>query len=586
MTNNPISKLLRLVMLLAAVLLLSSCRQDDDSYSSHPGPTTLVSLSVSASNSGAVAASDDPVSSIRDLCILQFNVNGTGFGNLRHVAKGSLASAGTFNATLLQSVNPDDKYKLVLLANLPDYGFLNSLSGKSYDQVQKTLLSEELSGANNIPSFDGSRPFPMFGVANSGNSIEITENMSLSDVSLIRGVARVDIGIGIKNADDTWNKNGVKFNMTQIQIWKAGKQYAYMPSENNFSSTGRVDGVTITGPSPVGTTETKVYDITHITNNTYCSGKIYLPEADLNWGDVYDANHTDRLAVIVGGKYNGSQTETFYRVDFKNDVSGEKMDILRNHVYQFTIKSVTDDGYDTAELAYKSVPKNIGFTAELTPWTESSEVSVPLIIGYRMVYQKTNGDILLWNTTTGLNVPKKKDKWVGYNYGFNYNGFYGEANSLYAALYPIEPRNGELYHTVDDAFNKEGVYPFLMISADDVSGVISGDTSPWKTGNTLTAFDICRSYQGDGYSDWRLPRLSELALLYLNRGNLEAMRGFAPLSGTYWSGSEYLVSDSKDDRRHSERVWTINFDESNPGNAGNHAKTTDRCKIRCVRQTQ
>lgn len=112
--------------------------------------------------------------------------------------------------------------------------------------------------------------------------------------------------------------------MTQIQIWKAGKQYAYMPSENNFSSTGRVDGVTITGPSPVGTTETKVYDITHITNNTYCSGKIYLPEADLNWGDVYDANHTDRLAVIVGGKYNGSQTETFYRVDFKNDVSGEK----------------------------------------------------------------------------------------------------------------------------------------------------------------------------------------------------------------------------------------------------------------------
>ena len=44
----------------------------------------------------------------------------------------------------------------------------------------------------------------------------------------------------------------------------------------------------------------------------------------MNWGDVYDANHTDRLAVIVGGKYNGSQTETFYRVDFKNDVSGEK----------------------------------------------------------------------------------------------------------------------------------------------------------------------------------------------------------------------------------------------------------------------
>ena len=104
------------------------------------GPTTLVSLSVSASNSGAVAASDDPASSIRDLCILQFNVNGTGFGNLRHVAKGSPASAGTFNATLLQSVNPDDKYKLVLLANLPDYGFL-TVSYTHLDVYKRQVLS-------------------------------------------------------------------------------------------------------------------------------------------------------------------------------------------------------------------------------------------------------------------------------------------------------------------------------------------------------------------------------------------------------------------------------------------------------------
>ena len=176
MTNNPISKLLRLVMLLAAVLLLlSSCRQDDDSYSSHPGPTTLVSLSVSASNSGAVAASDDPASSIRDLCILQFNVNGTGFGNLRHVAKGSPASAGTFNATLLQSVNPDDKYKLVLLANLPDYGFLNSLSGKSYDQVQKTLIERLFSG--------GSKSFPAFPLRVVYMSVEpVEEDMAAASI--------------------------------------------------------------------------------------------------------------------------------------------------------------------------------------------------------------------------------------------------------------------------------------------------------------------------------------------------------------------------------------------------------------------
>lgn len=174
--------------------------------------------------------------------------------------------------------------------------------------------------------------------------------------------------------------------MTQIQIWKSGKQYAYMPLEGSFSSAG--GALTITAPSPVGAVATKAYDNTYITSGTYCAEKIYLPEADLQWGSVYDTKHTSRLAIIVGGKYNGSQKETFYRVDLTNDQTSETMNILRNHVYQLTIKSVTDDGYDTAELAYKSVPKNIGFTAELTPWTESSEVSVPSIIGYRMVYQK------------------------------------------------------------------------------------------------------------------------------------------------------------------------------------------------------
>ena len=58
---------------------------------------------------------------------------------------------------------------------------------------------------------------------------------------------------------------------------------------------------------------------------------IYLPEADLQWGSVYDTKHTSRLAIIVGGKYNGSQKETFYRVDLTNDQTSETMNILRNH---------------------------------------------------------------------------------------------------------------------------------------------------------------------------------------------------------------------------------------------------------------
>lgn len=588
MKNKPILKLNRLAMIIPAVLVLlslSSCQQEEPYSNRTPSGSTLVNLSVSASNSDVTLVSDDPASAIKSLCILQFNANGNDFGTLRHVGIGTenVAGGGKYSATLLQSVDTNDKYKFVVLANFPNgYGVFQGMTGKSYAAVQQACLSEEITG--NL-GFDTNNCFPMFGIPKGGTPEVIDETLDLGSVSLVRAVARVDIGIGKKDANtNTWSKNGVKFNMTQIQIWKSGKQYAYMPLEGSFSSAG--GALTITAPSPVGAVATKAYDNTYITSGTYCAEKIYLPEVDLQWGGVYDTKHTSRLAIIVGGKYNGSQKETFYRVDLTNDQTSETMNILRNHVYRFTVTKVTDDGYDTAELAYKSIPKDISFTAELTPWTFPPAVSVPSIIGYRMVYQNTNGGMLLWNTATGLTIPKKRDTWKGTKMNFNYNGFYDETNNAYAITYPIEPRNGSLYHTIEVAFDYEGVYPSLMVSADDVTDVTGGDANPWKTGKTLTAFDICRNYEGDGFGDWRLPRLSELALLYLNRGSLEAMRGFAPLSGTYWSGSEYLVSDSKVDKRHSEQAWGINFDATNPGNAAPYDKTTKKFKIRCVRQTQ
>ena len=168
---------------------------------------------------------------------------------------------------------------------------------------------------------------------------------------------------------------------------------------------------------------------------------------------------------------------------------------------------------------------------------------------------------------------------------FDYNEFYGEANSFYAVQYPVGIQNGQLYATVEAAFNLEGAYPNLMVSGDDIVDVQGNEKIAWKTNNTLTAFDICRNYQGEGYNDWRLPRLSELALIYLNRQSLESMRGFSPFSGTYWSGSEYLVSNSDLDRKHSEQAWGMNFEAGNPRNAANHAKT-ELLKIRCVRQVQ
>ncbi len=572
-------------MIVAAMILQISCQQDD---SFHPTvDSTIINLSVSAANSGTTMDNDDTASAIKSLCILQFNANENDFGTLRHVGVGQevVPNSGKYSATLLQSVDNNDKYKLVILANFPDgdYSIFRSIVGKDYAAVQNACLSAELIGNDTVLTFDGMRPFPMFGLASDGNPLLINETMDLGPVSLVRAVARVDIGVGTKNADNTWNKGYVKFNMTAVQIWKAGKQYAYMPAANNFSSA--VGTLTISKPSPAGTTETKVYGTTYIISGTYCADKIYLPEALLWQTDnsaVYDKDHKDRLAIIVEGYYNNLMKKTYYRVDFINDQTGAKMDILRNHVYQFSITSVTDEGYDSAELAYNSGLANLSFTASLAPWQSGVTATVPNILGYHISYGGLNGTVTTFGTLT---IPKKKDIFVNTNYPFDYDRFYGEANSLWAIQSDPGERNGWLYDTVEKAFTYEGTCPTLMVSGDDVlsSEATDNEHIPWKKDGVLTAFDICRDYGGQGYNDWRLPRLSELALVYSNKASLEAMRGFtATTADSYWSGSEYLEGPLESNKRGSNSVWAINL---GTGAAEHHLKT-DRLKIRCVRSVK
>lgn len=583
MKNNAISNLGKLAMVVAAMLLHFSCQQEE-SYGL-PSGSTLLNLSVSAAGNGMAMANGNDASRIRSLCILQFNAKGPGFGTLRHVGIGAATTTnGQYSTTLFQSVDANDKYKLVVVANFPDddYSIFQRMGGKTYADVQKACLSRVYTGEHNVPAFSSSDPFPMFGIVNDGEALLISEKrMTLNQVQLVRAVARVDIGVGVKNSlDNTWDKNGVKFDMTQIQIWKAGKQYAYMPAEANFTSSS--GNLAINRPSVVGgDVEIKSYDSGSITNSTYCTEKIYLPEADLKWGDVYDAQHTSRLAIIVGGKYNGSSALSFYRMDFT--AGNTRMDILRNNLYQFSITKVEGEGYSSAESAYNSRPKDIGFTAGVSKWVPEGKGEVSPVIGYRMSYGKLNGELTQWGDMT---IPEKKDRWNDQTVTFDYNEFYGESNAKFAVTFPMGGRNGELYNTPDQAFTKEGAYPVLMVSGDDVSDETGRESYPWKTGQTLTAFDVCRNYQGEGYDDWRLPRLSELALIYLNQDKLIKMRGFIGLQGVYWSGSEYLEGDghpTEQQLRHSGSAWGIDFAGGIPGNASHYLKTVSH-KIRCVRQ--
>lgn len=161
--NNYILRLNELAKLLWIIILLGAC-QSDDSYSVQQDAPVLVKLSVSAADAGTASGNDTGTDAqITSIYILQFNADADSYGTLRYVAEGKKNTGGTYTANLLQSMGANDNYKLVILANLPDYGFLYGLYGKSYEDVQQTCLSTAIT----VPLvFDNSHPFPMFGVVN------------------------------------------------------------------------------------------------------------------------------------------------------------------------------------------------------------------------------------------------------------------------------------------------------------------------------------------------------------------------------------------------------------------------------------
>lgn len=632
-------KLVRLFVLLAVLVWSGSCRSDDPEYDVPESPA-LVTLSVSSARAGssvrALLPSGDQ-DKINSVYVLQFT-SGSGGGSvanekLVYVAEGKWNDTkGKYEATLLKSADSRDLYRVVILANI-DGGFLYALYGNTYGEIQQRCLSGTISGPL---SFAPAVGIPMFGVARRNAPFEVGAGTDIGEVQLLRSVARVDVGIGLYNeASGVWDKNGVDFRMTDIQVWKAGERYAWMPVPGNYVYTD--GGPSVTAASPAGGLSASpwIYDDSDIVSGLYCKDAIFLPETDLS-GHVFDANHTNRPAIIVGGHYPAaSLTKSWYRIDFttssvNSSTASLDLDILRNHLYRFTIKRVGAAGYASAQDAYEKKPLGLGFTAGVKGWEEGITGGTPVpVSGVRMLYKLKPDGSRPRSRATGQ-VYEKAAFWRGrldYQYGdnrqpFDYNDFYGEGTNFYFPYEGVGSNNGDIYHygTVSEsetgnhnlrfsALWVEGAYPSLMIAPDDLTDVAHADgLFPWRSEDgSLTAFDACRAYEGGGYTDWRLPRLSELALMFVNKEELTSEYPAAVFrypTGKYWSGNEYaplpsgLVTGTGSGASYNYtlgvksagQAWAFNFDVTPTADAGSvfekgpWPSKSEKRKVRCVRQ--
>lgn len=591
-------------IVLACVLLLpSGCLKDlGGEQQKAPVKTEEVILTIAngVTSSAPLANEDNDIAS-KNIWVLQIEAKGD--RRIRYAAKGEAVSATAplqYRVKLLDS-SGGEKWNIIVVVTSSTED-LSSYVGKTF--LSFATSKGSVDSANADSGIVGARigDFPLMGmvVVNGNSDISISRYMAPLSVSVLRAVAKVDIGIGTYNANnDTWSNSGankIPFTLSTVQLRgsKLKVRWYFNIDADTFDPLANA----VKKVSPEGLDDQRIKDITYTsTTKLYIVNLIFMWEFPLS-GIRYDDDHLKRPRLIIGGKYGDSTVDTYYRIDFSGLDGGSKdsftSDILRNHLYRFTINSVSGPGQDSPDEADATIPETLDFTTAIVPWETGVEDTPNQQIGYYMNYEGLNGEITATSQTGP--IPVKTRTWKGRQPSniFDYNTFYGEADNFWGHLPSADPGNwnGDLYATANGEVNPseykfaalktEGAYLTLMIAANNLVNVKGDNTFPWKEGQALTAFDMCRAYNGGGFSDWRLPRLSELALMYANRAALEALSGFEPFgeNAVYWSGSEYGVGQILK----SSEAWTFTFTTTDTAEVFNKDVKSARHLIRCVRQ--
>lgn len=130
----------------------------------------------------------------------------------------------------------------------------------------------------------------------------------------------------------------------------------------------------------------------------------------------------------------------------------------------------------------------------------------------RILFITQSQQIEEYSETSELNYPKDPTEDPYKNYKFIYRTDHLNNTYLSSVLLggngPAVPegKGGRLYSDYEQPYVK------LQVTALDVGG----KAVVWQDGRGgLIAKDVCRNYRGNGFTDWRLPRVTEMKLIMM-----------------------------------------------------------------------
>lgn len=332
------------IYILLLFLGLVSCVQDDSYYAPEIQDLKVavqVKIDTPAETIPTVStrSQTEDEAKIREIMILVFKNN-----QFQYISEGQITSSTVSSTVFTVSLNASsDALTLYLIANANDIvnssGILvNDTKANAKEKLNMTFTNAGIS-----------YPFPMFGEYEA-SSISSNGNNNITGIKMLRSIARADVIV----ANSVTN-----FEFASIQLFRANSGIQIIP--NAMTNTA------VTSPSiPTSATANVGTTSLAVTGNR-SEAQFYFPESEA----PPESNQTSSATcIIIGGKYNGSSTTTYYRMDFDPGITGHPFgQILRNHKYVFNIQNVGVEGAGTPEDAANS--QSSGVVVEVECWDEN-----------------------------------------------------------------------------------------------------------------------------------------------------------------------------------------------------------------------
>lgn len=365
---------------LSLIVILGGCTNDDFidpeggiDRGTHMELLLTLNLPDAFTSPSTYALNATKENTIKDFDVLVFKKNKTtGVETFLYATTGTADIDGTgtpaqkIRVTLKKSSSSDEQHRVVVLANLRKAVEEATTRGDLVVGTAKGTVLNRItfdSGKWNVTG-DTYTPLPMWGEASQCIAITASTNStSLGTINLLRSVARIDVGLNIRDNGESLGTLS-NFKISQVKVYNANKKGQAAP----FAMSGNK----VTLPSlPNGVAAGDMtYRLTPAGNGLI--REIYTAESDNK-----KAAKGEETYLIIGGNYNGAITPTWYRIDFfekGSDQSPEevKLDLLRNHIYRVNITSVSGPGYSTENDAKNSRPMNLKYSVQ--EW-ESGDMS-------------------------------------------------------------------------------------------------------------------------------------------------------------------------------------------------------------------